>query len=150
VINLSKFPIPYRERQDFSEKYSETLVVLLEKYLQRRLPPEWGYEIKRDLEESNGNMDALTLRLYTRNSKEAYSNSTKIPFLIYEPNKIYVAIPSFSDIEREIFGFIKTSTFDYIKKSSVESSDSENEQKKTRLQRLKILVSKAKVLKAAK
>ena len=146
---MSKFPIPYRERQDFAEKYSEPLLALLQKYLQRRLPPEWSYEIKRDLEHGNGDMESLTLRVSTK-TQEEYSNRMKIPFLIYEPNKIYVDIPSFSEIEREILDFIKKTSYDLVRLSSIESPELKQMQTKTKLQKLKMLALKAKTLKPVK
>lgn len=114
-LRMPKFPIPLRERKEFALKYGETLVTLLKKYLQRRLPHEWMFEIYYNPYESEHDREEIDLKISTKTSEGMYSNTLKLPFMIYIPSSIYVFIPNFSQLEEEVLRFIQNSVIDSVR-----------------------------------
>jgi hypothetical protein len=116
VLKLVKFPIPQSERKEFALKYGETLIALLKKYLRHRLPPEWSYEIYyKPSENQSFGEEKLIIKILTMTSEGEYSNTIELPFMIYIPNKVYVNIPSFSELEDTLLRFIQNSVLESVR-----------------------------------
>ncbi|RLG92143.1 MAG: hypothetical protein DRO36_02410 [Candidatus Hecatellales archaeon] len=116
MLKLVKFPIPQNERKEFALKYSETLIALLKKYLRHRLPQEWSYEIAyKPSQNQNSGEEKLTIKIATTTSEGEYSNVLELPFMVYIPNKVYVNIPSFSELEDILLKFIQTSVLESVR-----------------------------------
>jgi len=118
---VPKFPVPQRERKDFSLKYGETLSALLRKYLLHRLPPEWEFEVSYNPETQEVDEEKLTIRLSTLTSEGRYAASLNLPFTIYVPGKIYVTIPNFSELEEKLLEFIQNSIFESVRPLSMQT-----------------------------
>ncbi|WP_309493215.1 hypothetical protein [Candidatus Hecatella orcuttiae] len=135
---MPKFPIPLRERKEFALKYGETLVTLLKKYLQRRLPQEWTFEIEYNPDQSPRDREEISLKIYTKTSEGLYSNTLRLPFMVYIPSNIYVFIPNFNQLEEEILRFIHNSVIDSVRPLK-KSVPPENFQQKGVLSKLDFL-----------
>lgn len=48
-------------------------------------------------------------------SEGEYSNTIELPFMIYIPNKVYVNIPSFSELEDTLLRFIQNSVLESVR-----------------------------------